>query len=163
MKGLYKIIIFFATFQIMTLIVSLIGVFPYSFYSDIDVEEMATKENPADMLSYLFVPGTGYTINVFGRDIGISLDSVSISAIISIVVIAGALASVVTRSFIPVVVALFGILFVPMITRSRDFFNHLFTHWNSPALFYLGICLGVGILILVIIHIIETPTHGDSG
>ena len=145
----------------MAVVIGVMNIFPYSMYSDIDTN-ISEADNAMDIVAYLFLPSG--TFSVLGIEIG--LDATDTGAILTIVIGAivgiGALVAVATHSFIPVVLSIFGIIFVPMINNSSTFLSHLFTHWDSPSLAYLGITLGVGIVILVLIHIMETPTHGDS-
>jgi len=153
MKTLYKILLFFAIFQMMAIVTAALNIFPKgsTLYSDIDLETLASKDNPVDVLSYMFVPNSNAYFNKF--TIG--------AIVVSIVTVGGAVAFF-TGTFTPVVITIIGLALIPMLVRSQSFFSRLFSIGNSQALIYLGLCLGVGFIIIAAITLIELPAQGDS-
>jgi len=167
MKTLYYVILYLAMFQMAALVISGLGVFPTdsSLFSDFDMQEFSDIEDPEDMLSYIFFPnGLSFGgINVGDYQIAtISMTTVTIIGIITVFVGVGAAFARLTQSYAPVVLAVIGILFYPMITHSFGFFRKMFTHWDVASMSYLAVSIGLGILILFVFLIVETPTHGGA-
>lgn len=155
MKAIYKIILFFAIFQLVVVLVNIIDVFPTTLYTDSETEDLRGAKGPLGVLNYLFsvpeIPGLGgYTTFTFGM-------------IAFLFLVVGAAIARATHSWTPVIVVMICTTFVPMLTNSYNFFNKMFTNWNNLTLVYLGLIFGVGIVIIVLITIAETPTHGRSG
>lgn len=162
MKLMYRFMIFLALFQVVVVLVNSLGVFPddSTLYSDVEMEEIESQDGDIlGILSYIFLPQGEFKI----LGISVTITSFSIAAIISIIAVSGAAVSIVTHSFIPVVLALFSILFLPMFTRSIGFFRRVFEIGDSPSLMYLGVVLLVGIMIVFVLTVVEMPTHGRSG
>lgn len=158
MKTIYTIMIFLAIFQVTVILVNSLGVFPddSTFYSDIESSELQKAgNNPSTIFSKLFVPSD---TNIAG----FSLSSGSIIAVIILIATLGTGIAIFTQSFVPAILAIQGILFVPMITNSMTFFTKLFRNFNSNSLTYLAVTIGVGFLIILLITVVETPTHGRS-
>jgi len=156
MKALYKIIIFFAVFQLTVIIVNLLGIFPYTLYSDIETQELQGIRNPIDYLPYFF------SLPDFAG-LGSFFTNFTFAMLVFIFAGIGAVYARATHNWSPVIVIIIASSFVPMITRSSKFFNKLFYTWDVPALTYLAVTLGVAIILIAIITIVETPTHGKSG
>jgi len=167
MKTLYYVVIFLAMFQMMALTIYGLDVFPQDsmLYSDFDLSNVENVSDPQSVLSYIFFPDevTFGGINIGDYKIGIiQISTLTIIGIITAVIIGGAILARATQTYATVALAVIGILFYPMIRHSFGFFRRLFTMWDSAAMTYLGVTLGVGILILFILLIVETPTQGDS-
>lgn len=154
MKPLYVIILFFIVFQMAALIIGALDVFPYGLYSDFDASELAAHDTPQGMLTYLFVPE--------GNNYGLILGDFTIPVLIAAFLGAGTLFSYVTQSFAPVSIVIVGTVLTPMLTKSISFFNQIFSKGDSVALTYLGLLLGICVLVIVVFTIIEMPTHGRS-
>ena len=158
MKTIYKIIIFLAVFELTAILVNGMNIFPAesTFFSDINSEEVREAgNNPLDVYLTLFKP-SGFEVA------GFSFSSASFTAILIVILTFGTGVAILTKSFVPAVLALQGIILLPMITRSGGFFRKLFENFDSTALTYLGVTIIVGFLIVLLITIIETPTHGRS-
>jgi hypothetical protein len=153
LKTLYKLLLFFAIFQMMAITVGALNIFPpgSTLYSDIDYNELSSLNSPVDIIGYLFAPESGSNMEGF-----------TIAALVGVMAIAGGLVAWFTGSFVPVIAAVIGFALVPMLVKSQSFFSKLFSMGNSQALIYLGLCLGVGFIIIAAITLIELPTHGDS-
>ena len=154
MKKLYKLIIFVVVFQFAVIIVNATGVFPNTLYSDAETEELRNVENPIDILPYLFelpkIPGLSSFQTQF-----------TFGMLVFIFLVMGAAIYRATHSITPLIIVIIATSFVPMLTKSLKFFNKLFYNWDSVTLSYMAICLGVGVILLAVITILETPTHGD--
>lgn len=160
MKPFYAIIMYLIIFQMVLLIVGSLGIFPNTFYSDFDTETFRSyASTPQGMISYLFVPDSALQtmINTAG---GGSLWLVP--ALVSLFLFIGSLISILTKSFVPISIAIVGLLFVPMVTKSYKFLNQLFSYGDSQALIYMGVLFGILILVIAIITIVEMPTQGRS-
>lgn len=155
MKKLFKLIIFLVVFQFAVIIINATSVFPNTLYSDTETEELRNLANPIDVIPYLFaipeIPGLSYLQSQF-----------TFGMLVTIFLVLGAAIARATHSWSPVIIVIIATSFVPMITKSLKFFNKLFYNWDSLTLSYMAICLGVGILLLALITILETPTHGDA-
>lgn len=153
MKNLYKIILFFAIFQMAVVIVGATNVFPYTLYSDVETAELRAIDNPTDFLAYFFEPP-----DIFGLS-----GTFTFAMFITVFFTLGAAAAWATHSWTPVVVAFLATSFVPMMMKSFKFFNKLFYTWDVSAVTYLGLCIAIGIVIIAVITIVETPAQGASG
>lgn len=159
MKTLYKAMMIFGIFPIVVLMVNSMGIFDESstFYSDVEVNsEFNIQGNPAEtVFTNLFAPSRA----IGGRSV------ISIVAIVIIISTVGGIGAYLTHgSFTPILVAIIGYSFANMVMKSYGFFSKLFnnTSWNSGAMTYLGLCIGVVLVILIAITIVETPSHGRS-
>jgi hypothetical protein len=166
-KTLYYVIIFLAMFQMSALMLYGLDVFPQKsmLYSDFDLSNVENISDPQSMLSYIFFPDevTFGGIDILDYKIGvIQISTITIIGIITTVIIGGAILARATQTYATVVLAVIGILFYPMIRHSFGFFRELFMMWNSSAMMFMGVTLGVGIFILFILLIVETPTQGAS-
>ena len=160
MKPLYVIILYLIIFQVTILVVGATNIFPNTFYSDFETDELKTHMNSVEgMISYLFVPSG--TLNWMINQVGASSFFI-IPALVATFLFIGSALSVLTQSMAPISITVVGLLFVPMITKSYKFFNQLFIYGNSEALMYLGVLFGILILVIAIITIIEMPTQGRS-
>jgi len=163
MKTIYKIVIFLAMFQVVVLMVNATGVFPSdgTFYSDIEQNELQEAGNdPGALFSILFTPKGSFSVLGITE---IELSSVDAAAIIGIIIGVGSLVAIATHSYLPVVLAVFGIILLPMIANSMTFLSGLMRKWDSASMTYLSVVLGLGVLIIIIITILEMPVHGRSG
>lgn len=155
MKLLYKIILFFAFFQMMVLIINSLGVFPHTLYDDMETSKY-DFDSPEEIFGYLFLPN--------GEVLGISYDEPSgwtVAAIVLIFVGIGSAFAWATHSWTPVIITLLGISFFPMLINSLGFFNKILFERQVVALEYMALLIGLGIVLIIIFSIIETPTHGD--
>lgn len=156
MKKIYKIMIFLVLFQFSVVIVNALEVFPSenTFYSDAETRSIRELDSPTDALSYFFelpgIPGLSALQTTF-----------TFGMLVILFLSIGAAIARATHSWSPVIVVIIATSFVPMLMKSLGFFNKMLYNWNNQALMYLGLTLGVGIIILVVITILETPTHGD--
>lgn len=156
MKKLYKIMMFLILFQFSVVIVNALEVFPSenTFYSDAETKSIRELDDPVDALAYFFelpdIPGLSAFQTTF-----------TFGMLVTIFLVIGAAIARATHSWAPVIVVIIASSFVPMLTKSLGFFNKLLYNWDNAALMYLGLTLGVGIVILAVITILETPTHGD--
>ena len=155
MKLMYKVMLFLAIIQMTILIVNATGVFPKDgqFYSDTEISaDVDPSDNAWNVTQAFFVPSENAYIG-----------NVGIGAIVLLFVGAGAIGAWITHSFIPVVIIFQCYIFFNMMLNSMGFVEKMFYNWNSNAMIYLAICLGVGIFIIFLITIVESPTHGRSG
>jgi len=158
MKSLYTAIIWLAMFQGVALMIASLGVFPAdsTLYSDFEINEIQNNaDSPADLLAYVFSPSD---ISIAGITIG----SMGLVTIIGVIAGLGTVGALVTGNYIIAVLAVVGITFVPMVTHSFSFFRKIFLHWDSSALTYMSVVLGLGIFILFLLLIVEMPAQGDS-
>lgn len=156
MKKLYKIVLFFAIIHLTALIVAVMGIFPpgSTLYSDIELEDLEGK-NPSEVLAYLFLPTEEGPLQSLTFK---ALYALFVTGTIALGIISRGSGSVASLSLVVVILT-----FVPMLLKSTEFINKLFTNWNVTSLTYLGLTLIVGILFIVVITIVEMPTHGRSG
>lgn len=168
MKIFYKMVIFFAMFQMAALVIAGASVFPpgTTLYSDFDLETLEENaNNHMDIIGYIFLPNNTKigTFDVGGFSFGGStLDNFTLMGLITLIIIAGSAISIATHSYVPAVLAILGISFVPMISNSLTFFNKLFTQWDTSVMVYMGVMIGLGVMMLFVVMITETPTHGRS-
>ena len=156
MKNIYKIILFFAIFEVTVLMINAMDIFPNELYSDSDteLEKLESSEGPWEIVRTLFVPSSNSYISNIG-----------IAGIVGLFVIGGGVAAYFSHGNMSgLVIVFFCYVFFTMITNSIGFFDKIFRHYNEAgsAMVYLGVCLGVAIFIIFIITIVETPTHGRS-
>ena len=155
MKSIYKIILFVAMFQLVVVMVNVLSVFPYTFYSDVETQELQELSSPTDVIIYFFdmpdIPGLSSVESDF-----------TFGMFVTIFLVVGAVIARATQSWTPIIVVILATSFVPMLTKSLKFFNKIIYNWDVSALMYLGLILGFGILMMVIFTIVETPTHGRS-
>lgn len=159
MKLLYKIMILMIIFPVVILMVNSMNIFPNTFYSDAEVQsvyDISTTSSPESIVSTMLVPNVSF--------LGVGADSaLTIGLIIAVFLGLGSAAAIATHSFAPVVISFMGYSFFVMMTKSMGFFNKIFNNFGGNEVIYLGICFGVGLVALVIIYIMETPTHGRGG
>ena len=160
MKNLYKIVLFLAIFQITVVMVESLDVFPNTFFATSDVDELDIEqaddmpEAAETIFSNMFLPSQSF----FGTA------RYGVAALVGVFLTVGTAVSFLTKQNPAViVVAVLGYSFFNMISNGFDFFSNLFMNWDSPSLIYLGIAFGVGLVIIVIITILESLTHGRSG
>jgi len=156
MKTFYILILFFLVFEMCILVVGSLNIFPYGFYSDMDPENLASKDTPQAMITYLFSPEDALPDGFGG------LADFTIPALIGVFLTIGTITSIFLQSYLPVTLVVMGLFFVPMITKSYSFFNQLFNYGNSQSLIYVGLLFGVTTLIIAVITIIELPAQGGS-
>ena len=154
MKNMYKIILFLAIFQITVVMVESLEVFPNSFFKENEIETLDIKDTDdmpqaaETIFSNMFIPSQSF----FGKmRYGVAI------------LVGTAISFLTKQNPAVIVVAVLGYSFFNMITNSFGFFSNLFRTWDSPSLIYLGICFGVGLVIIVVITILEQLTHGRSG
>jgi len=147
-------------FQMTAIIVAALNVFPSGtgLFSDLNVADIQGK-SAMEVISYLIMPTDGYTIPGFTQ----VQTEFTIGMLTAAIAVVGVVAGAITKNVSIGIATLIGIIFVPMVTKSMEFFNRLFTTWDVTALTYMGVTLGVGIIAIIIITIFETPTHGRSG
>jgi len=158
MKTLYKIVLFFAIFQVVVLMVNSLGVFPNTLYSDVDTTDLFNDDGSITaqgIVAFLFPQ---ITTSEGSEDFTFSLVAAGFTSIGMIIAIG---ISAATRSLAPIVIGFISLSIVPMVLTSWSFFRKMFYNWDTSAMVYLSIAIGVGILILAVITILETPTHGD--
>jgi len=160
MKLLYKIIIFLAMFQIVVVAVESTSIYPNSFFEENEIETLEIEEeddipNAMNVIfENMFLPSEG----IFGEI------RYGVAVLVGIFLVAGTAVSFLTKQNPAVIViAVLGYSFFNMISNSFGFFSNLFRNWNSTALIYLGVAIGVGLVIITIITILETISHGRSG
>jgi hypothetical protein len=156
MKKLYKFMFMLAFLQGVIVFVNVMNIFPYTFY---DTAEVPSIDNPDDLPD-----AETWFISMFAPDLEIFevpiLDALSIlSVFLGIGVICGI---AMKGSFIPVVLAFQGYMVFTMIINSRSFFDKLLTNWGTPALLYLVLIFGLGIIMLFIVTILETASHSNQ-
>jgi hypothetical protein len=151
MKGIYKAFIFLLIFQMSAFIVGMLGIFPYSMYSDVDFSSMPSGNDPVSYVQYFF--GAGY------GDITTTLAALGISGVILGVTI---LMSALQGSLTPFMVGIFGVMALHMLATSKEFIGTVFEK-GGPAVMYLGVCLFVVLGAMILFAVIEHPSGGDSG
>jgi len=156
MKLIYRIIIFLIAFQFAALIISSLGIFPTSLYSDVQFSEFADL-SWEEQLVYFFTPEGGAEV------LGIPISDFTIGAIILMMTAGGVVIGFATRNVAIISAVIVGTFFVPMLTKSINFFSVMFNTWDTPALTYLGVSIGLGIIVIVVITLVEMTTHGRSG
>ena len=158
MKSLYKIMIISMMFPIVVLTVNSMGIFPYTFYSDTEIQNVysITPTSTAEgIFSIMLVPNIDF--------LGVTDQAITISLVVGVFTIAGAAVAIVTHSFAPVIISFMGYCFFVMMTKSMGFVQKIFNNFGGTEMIYLGLLIGIGIVIIVIITIVETPAHGRSG
>jgi len=159
MKTLYVILLFFAVFQISTLLVGSLGIFPmdsvlYSDFETAELESYAQNGSYLDAFGYVFAPGD----TIFG----ISIAKADISIIIGVVCGVSAILGIATHHPSIGILPIMGILFIPMITQSGNFFRSIAMKFSSTALMYIFVIIMLQVIVVFLFTIIETPTHGRS-
>ena len=173
MKTLYKVVMFLAIFQIIVFAVGLLGtdnggsgIFPYTLYDSSDYADIQQNStDPITTLGHIFLPSGTFSVNIPVINLHIfdfTLNTFTIIGFITLLAIGGAAVAIATRHYATAVLLVFGLVFVPMLTNSIKFFRIMFNSWNVTSVSIIGLALGVAIFILVIIHVMETPTHGRS-
>jgi len=173
MKTLYKIVIFLAVFQVVTLAVSVLGVdnggdgiFPYTLYDDEDISDIRRNaSDPLKVIGYIMMPEGVYNIEIPVLNIQVfsfELNEFSIVGLVTLLALVGAGVAMVTHHYAAVVIVVSAITIWPMLMNSYSMFRKLFENWNIISLTYIGIGIFMAIIILVVIHLLETPTHGRS-
>ena len=162
MKLVYKIMIFMIIFPIVVLMINSLNVFPYTFYSDEEVPYSITQDSsPADLLAIMLVPsGVLEGMNAVGDD---GATYVTVGIIVAIFAGIGSAVAVFTKSYAPIIIAFVGLNFYNLISKSFGLFRKIFMNWESTALMYLGLAVGIIIVAIVIITIMEIPAQGRSG
>lgn len=156
MKALYKIILFFTVFQFAIVIINVLGVFPYTLYSDVEMSNVSSIDSPEDFIRFIFPLPDVPLLSAFETYFTFGM-------LVTIFLGVGAAVSKATHSWTPIVVTIIATSFVPMILNSYNFFEKLFVNWDSQALMYTGLLLGICIILIALFTIVETPTHGRSG
>lgn len=151
MKGVYKAFIFLLIFQMTALMVGVLGIFPYSMYSDIDLSSMPSSSDPLVFVQHFF--GAGY------GDVTTTLAALGISGVVLGVTI---LMSALQGSLTPFMVGIFGVMAIHMLVTSKEFLRTLFEH-GGMGVVYLGLCLFVVLGAMILFAVIEHPSGGDSG
>jgi len=147
--------LFLAMFQVTVLMVNAADVFPSTFYDDLEVSSnIRNADSPEAAISWLLTPNIGA--------FGINKSPLTVGVIVAAFVGLGIAAAIFTHSFLPVVAVIIGYSFFNMLTYSYSFISKLF-QWETGAMTYLALCLGVGLVFIVIVTIVELPTHGRSG
>ena len=162
MKTVYVAIIWLAMFQMTALTIGSLGVFPSdsTLYSDFDTAELEENAgNPVDVLAYIFLPSDVSIAGITGAKI---LSNGVLLGVIFIIVGIGTGAALLTGQYTVATLAVVGLTFIPMITKSLGFFQKLFMHWDTAALTYMGIQIALGVVILLLLLIVELPAQGGS-
>jgi hypothetical protein len=163
MKRLWGIVIFLATFQGIVLMVNVLDVFPNEFYSDVELPNVNDPENlptSEEWFFYFFDPGI--EIPLLGDVPGTSGRFNSMIVLIIAFMAIGSIVAWKTHSWLPLVIAMLGYSVFTMIIKSKAFFDKMFLSWDSQALTYLSLTLGLAMLILFFVTILETATHGEA-
>ena len=161
MKMMYKIMIFLAMFQITVIMVEALDVFPNSFFKENEIETLDIKDTDdmpqaaETVFSNMFLPS---------QDIFPGYARYGVAILVGMILTVGVIISFATKQPpASIVVAVLGYSFFNMISNGFSFFSNLFRTWDSPSLIYLGLSIGVGLVIIVVITILESLTHGRSG
>jgi len=163
MKSIYKVMMFFLIFYMTVVIIDVSEVFPNdsTFYSDADIQSLKDADSPTDAFVWIFTP------NSFSYEIGgTTYNEVTIWLVLAVFGLVGTAAALFTKSFLPAVFTLYGLIFIPMFTKSYGFFNKLFqigrTDDSLSTLVYLAITFGLALMGLILITMMEMPAHGRS-
>lgn len=159
MKKLYKIMLIFIMFELTIIFVNLLAVFPYTLYSEADVSDISNISDPAVLLGKFF---TIPAITISNVEITEEAATFTFYLFISSFFIVGAAIAKLSGDWTLIITTIIGMMFVPMILRSRNLFEKLFVTWETPALSFMVILIFVGLLYIALITIVETPTHGRS-
>ena len=155
MKRLYLIILFLAIFQGVVLMVNAMDVFPTTFYDDSEVnDKLRNADSGWEAMSAMLTPNTAA--------FGLEEAPLTIAAIVIAFGTIGTGVAIFTHSFLPVVITIVGYSFFTMMTHSYNFISKLF-QWETDAMTYMALCIGIGITFIVIITLVEMPAHGRSG
>lgn len=159
MKTIYKLMIFLAIFQLVPLMINSLGVFPdvYVFYSDVD--QAPAIENVPYTYNYSGAEQIFYTL--FTPKENQYFSSASITVILATFIGVGSVVAVFTKNYVLIPLLFQGYMVTVMLSKSMNFFGKLFGNWDSMALLYLGLIFGVCVVILIVITMMETVTHGD--
>ena len=149
MNIFFKIVFFMVMFNIAAVMIAATGFFPNTIYGDltyagIDENTVTTPENVFDRL----ILNAGEPVVIVGK---FTLNwATLIGSIVAITIIVGAI----TRSTVVVTLGIISTLFVFMYSNSKSAFDRILDNLDSSAA-YVGVMLGVGVLILVIIVIMD--------
>jgi len=145
-----KIVIFMVMFNIAAFLIAATGFFPYSIYGDAtnnyDLDDPSNLHSPETMFNQIILnAGETFTLAGFEITFGVLMGSIVIIAIGI-----GAL----TRSTIPITLGLLSTMFLFMYNNSKTAFDQIMTHLDETA-GYIGLMLGLGVLILFVIVIMD--------
>jgi len=163
MKTIYKLMIFLAIFQLMPLVLNSLNIFPYTFYGADEVGSTVGDAYIVNQDSYymdaqsifgtLFLPDANPYISGAANTL--------FSAILIALLGVGTAISIFTKNFVIIPLAFQGYMVAVMLSRSMSFFGKMFYSWDSKAVGYIALIIGVCIIILIVITWMETVTHGD--
>jgi len=138
-------------FNIAAFLIASTGFFPYSIYGDAtnnyDLDDPSNLRSPESMLDRIILNSEGEVHKIAGRPLTFGE---LMGAIVIIAIAVGAL----TRSTIPITLGLLATMFLFMYSNSKTAFDQIMTHLDETA-GYIGLMLGLGVLILVIIVIMD--------
>lgn len=139
-------------FNIAAFMMAATGFFPYSIYSDAthdyDVDDAGDLRSPESMLNQIMLNADDEVVEIVpGYDLtfGVLMDSIVIIAIVI---------GAITRNTVPVTLGLLTTMFLFMYNNSKTAFDQILEHLDQSAA-YVGLMLGVGMLILIVIIVMD--------
>jgi len=153
MNIFFKIVIFMVMFNIAAFMIASTGFFPNTIYGDtfeyvddVNLDDPDNLETPDDMIEQIIL-NAGEKIVIVGVEITYDI---ILASIITITIILGAI----TRQTTPITLGLIATMFFFMYINSKRAFDQILDNMDSHA-GYVGLMLGLGILILVVIVIMD--------
>lgn len=162
MKKIYQLVFILAFFQGVILMVNATGVFPNTFYSDSEVDSIADV-NDLPTAEEWFIDMFAPDLVIFEGNPIFEHRIASVLSIVAVFLSIGVVGSIAMHgNFVPIVLAFQGYMIFTMVVNSQSFFMKLITNWDTATLTYLGLLLGLGIIILFIVTFLEQASHGDA-
>lgn len=117
------------------------------------IPDPTQKRNPEDMFTYL-VSGSSITIDlaIINKQYTINWAWITGGLFIAAILIAWAVGSL-----IPLAIGLITSMFLMMYTNSKTLFDQMLTHLDSTV-GYVGLMIGVGILLVIVLTIMDIST-----
>lgn len=152
MNKFFAFIIFMVMFNIAAFMIAATGFFPYSIYGDAtnnyDIDDPDNLRSPEEMFDKIVLNSEQEVVQIAP---GYNLTfGVLMASIVGITILVGAI----TRSTIPVTLGIISTMFLFMYNNSKTAFDQILDHLDASA-GYIGLMLGLGMLMLCVIVIMD--------
>lgn len=142
-------------FNIAAFMIAATGFFPYSIYGDAttnyDINDPNNLRSPESMFNQIVLNADGEVATI---DTGIKSFRITFGLLMGSIVIIAIAIGAITRSTIPITLGLLSTMFLFMYNNSKTAFDQILEHLDASA-GYIGLMLGLGMLILVFIVIMD--------
>lgn len=160
MKFIFKIILFAIFFNISAVMIASTNFFPNTLYGDattygLDPEHPETNPTPEVMFTRLITNSNGEAATLWGV-------TLTFSAIMGTIALLAIGAAIATKSTTPVALGLVGVLFTVMYANSKNSFDSIMANLDSVT-WYLGLMVGLGVLIMFVIALMDYASGQRSG